>query len=87
MDHCSLEYNRTALEQYFISIMQIILTRLQNSRTETLTLRFVRFYHFVSARDDKGYSADFVIEVTDKVQEGYVTSPSSFCLFYTHQVQ
>lgn len=66
-------FPRTALEQYFISIMQIILTRLQNSRTETLTLRFVRFYHFVSARDDKGYSADFVIEVTDKVQEGLFT--------------
>ncbi|CAL5868610.1 uncharacterized protein PFLUO_LOCUS2837 [Penicillium psychrofluorescens] len=58
----------TALEPYFVSIMQIILTRLQNSKTETLTLRFVRFYHFISAHDDKGYSADFVIQVTDKVQ-------------------
>ncbi|BCS13985.1 Cse1-domain-containing protein [Aspergillus piperis CBS 112811] len=56
------------LEQYFVSIMQIILTRLQNSKTENLTLRFVRFYHFVSAQDDKGYSADFVIQVIDKVQ-------------------
>lgn len=53
--------------------MQIILTRLQNSATENLTLRFVRFYHFVSANDQKGYSADFVIHMTDKVQEGYVT--------------
>lgn len=50
--------------------MQIILTRLQNSATENLTLRFVRFYHFVSANDQKGYSADFVIHMTDKVQEG-----------------
>ncbi|GAM39819.1 Cse1 homolog [Talaromyces pinophilus] len=57
-----------ALEQYFVSIMQIILTRLQNSKTEVLQLRFVRFYHFVSARDDQGYSADFFIQVTDKVQ-------------------
>lgn len=48
--------------------MQIILTRLQNSKTEVLQLRFVRFYHFVSARDDQGYSADFFIQVTDKVQ-------------------
>ncbi|PWY72351.1 Cse1-domain-containing protein [Aspergillus heteromorphus CBS 117.55] len=61
------------LEQYFVSIMQIILTRLQNSKTETLTLRFVRFFHFVSAQDEKGYSADFVIQVTDKVQEGLFT--------------
>ena len=54
--------------------MQIILTRLQNSKTENLTLRFVRFYHFVSAQDDKGYSADFVIQVIDKVQPEYVQS-------------
>lgn len=51
--------------------MQIILTRLQNSKTENLTMRFVRFFHFISAHDEKGYSADFVIQVTDKVQEGY----------------
>lgn len=60
------------MEQYFISIMQIILTRLQNYKTENLTLRFVRFYHFISAHDDKGYSADFFIQVTDKVQAEYV---------------
>ncbi|KAJ9301331.1 hypothetical protein DTO271G3_1466 [Paecilomyces variotii] len=58
----------TTLEPYFISIMQIILTRLQNSKTENLSIRFVRFYHFISAHDDKGYSADFFIQVTDKVQ-------------------
>jgi exportin-2 (importin alpha re-exporter) len=62
----------TALEQYFVSIMQVILTRLQNSKTEHLTLRFVRFYHFISAHDDKGYSADYFIQVTDKVQAEYV---------------
>ncbi|OJJ43812.1 hypothetical protein ASPZODRAFT_73605 [Penicilliopsis zonata CBS 506.65] len=62
-----------ALEQYFASIMQIILTRLQNSKTENLTMRFVRFYHFLSARDDKGYSADFAIQVTDKVQADLFT--------------
>lgn len=51
--------------------MQIILTRLQNSKTENLSIRFVRFYHFISAHDDKGYSADFFIQVTDKVQAEY----------------
>lgn len=48
--------------------MQIILTRLQNSKTENLTLRFVRFYHFICAHDDKGYSADFLVQVTENVQ-------------------
>jgi exportin-2 (importin alpha re-exporter) len=37
-------------------------------------MRFVRFFHFISAQDDKGYSADFFINVTDKVQAGYVSS-------------
>ncbi|KAI9367589.1 CAS/CSE protein [Aspergillus egyptiacus] len=58
------------LEPYFGDIMQIILTRLQNHKTESLTLRFVRFYHFMCANDAKGYSADFVIQVIDKVQDG-----------------
>lgn len=64
----------TALESYFVQIMQIILQRLQNSKTEKLTLRFVRFYHFISAQDNKGYSADFFIQITDKVQEGLFTN-------------
>ncbi|OJJ04701.1 hypothetical protein ASPVEDRAFT_31147 [Aspergillus versicolor CBS 583.65] len=59
-----------ALEPFFGDIMQIILTRLQNHKTESLTLRFVRFYHFMCANDAKGYSADFVIQIVDKVQEG-----------------
>lgn len=48
--------------------MQIILQRLQNSKTENLSLRFVRFYHFVTAHDDKGYTPDFIMQVTEKVQ-------------------
>lgn len=59
-----------ALEQYFVMIMQIILQRLQNSKTENLSIRFVRFYHCVTAHDDKGYSPDFIMEQTEKVQQG-----------------
>ncbi|KAL1960042.1 hypothetical protein VTO42DRAFT_214 [Malbranchea cinnamomea] len=62
-----------ALEQYFITIIRIILTRLQNSKTENLALRFVRFYHFISANDGKGYSADFIIQVTENIQSGVFT--------------
>ncbi|KAL2871331.1 putative chromosome segregation protein Cse1 [Aspergillus lucknowensis] len=58
------------LEPYFGDILQIILTRLQNHKTEGLTLRFVRFYHFICANDEKGYSADFVIQIIDKIQDG-----------------
>ncbi|KAJ5669316.1 hypothetical protein N7462_010386 [Penicillium macrosclerotiorum] len=63
----------TALEQYFVLIMQIIMQRLQNSKTENLGIRFVRFYHFVTAHDDKGYSPDFIMQVTEKVQQNLFT--------------
>jgi exportin-2 (importin alpha re-exporter) len=50
-------------------IMQIILQRLQNSKTENLSIRFVRFFHFITAHDDKGYDPDFIMQVTEKVQQ------------------
>lgn len=48
--------------------MQIILQRLQNSKTENLSLRFVRFYHFLTAHDDKGYSPDTIQQICEKIQ-------------------
>ena len=53
----------------------MLLTRLQNSRTETFALRFVRFYHFIAARDDKGLGADFFINVAEQVQSRYASFP------------
>jgi len=57
-----------ALQNYFVDIIRIILNRLSNSKTETFTLRFVRLYHLVSAKDDKGLGADYFISVADQVQ-------------------
>lgn len=57
-----------ALEPYFITILQLLFTRLNNSRTENFALRFVRFYHFFSARDDKGLGADLFVSLCDKIQ-------------------
>lgn len=57
-----------ALQPYFTTILQLMLTRLSNSKTENFALRFVRFYHMVSARDEKGLGADFFISVADQVQ-------------------
>ena len=62
---------RATLEKYYVPILQMLLTRLQNSKTETFTLRFVRFYHFVSAKDDKGLGVDFFINIVDQIQSGY----------------
>jgi len=56
-----------ALEPYWVHIITIMLTRLQ-SETPSFQLRFVRFYHFISSRDDKGLGTDFFVAAMDKVQ-------------------
>ncbi|KAK2739185.1 importin-alpha export receptor [Myotisia sp. PD_48] len=58
----------TLLQPYFQTIMQIILTRLERSKTENFSLRFVRFYHFISGHLEKGYGADFFIQATETIQ-------------------
>lgn len=65
---------RTTLEKYYAPILQMLLTRLQSSKTETFTLRFVRFYHFISAKDDACLGADFFINIVDQIQSGYELS-------------
>ncbi|KAF2180236.1 Cse1-domain-containing protein [Zopfia rhizophila CBS 207.26] len=57
-----------ALQQYFVEIVKLMLTRLSNSKTELFSQRFIAFYHFISARQDKGLGADFFINITDQVQ-------------------
>ncbi|KAH7046686.1 CAS/CSE protein [Macrophomina phaseolina] len=57
------------LKPYFTPMLTIMLTRLSNSKTETFASRFVRFYHFVAARDDKGLGSDFFITIADSVQQ------------------
>lgn len=57
-----------ALEPYFVTISQLMLTRLSNSKTELFSQRFITFYHFISAREDKGLGTDFFIKITDQTQ-------------------
>jgi exportin-2 (importin alpha re-exporter) len=38
-------------------------------KTENFQQRFIAFYHFVSARLDKGLGTDFFIEVSDQIQK------------------
>ncbi|KAI9802851.1 MAG: importin-alpha export receptor [Piccolia ochrophora] len=63
----------TALQPYWVPMLNIMLMRLQNSKTETFSLRFVKFYHFLSARDQHGLGADFVVNIAEQVQQGQVT--------------
>ncbi|KAI9864617.1 MAG: importin-alpha export receptor [Trichoglossum hirsutum] len=61
------------LQPYFVHMFNIMLLRLQNSKTETFSLRFVRFYHFLSARSGEGLGTDFVINITEQIQSGVFT--------------
>ena len=56
------------LQPYFTTILQLMLQRLSNMKTENFQQRLIAFYHFVSARQDKGLGADFFINVTDQIQ-------------------
>ncbi|KAI9753032.1 MAG: hypothetical protein M4579_005374 [Chaenotheca gracillima] len=58
------------LQPYFVQLLTLMMTRLQNSKTEQFSLRFVRFYHFMSARDQQGLGSDFFISIADQVQDG-----------------
>lgn len=61
-------FTPTALQQYYVTILQVLLTRLQNSKTDGFAARFVRLYHFISAMVDKGLGADFFIQQAEQVQ-------------------
>jgi exportin-2 (importin alpha re-exporter) len=56
------------IKGYFTTIVQLMLTRLSNSKTETFGIRFTRFYHLVSALFSKGFGTDFFVSVCDQVQ-------------------
>ncbi|KAL9121336.1 MAG: hypothetical protein Q9187_002102 [Circinaria calcarea] len=60
----------TLLNNYYAPIMQMLFLRLQNSKTEAFSSRFVRLYHFISAKDDAGMGADFFINIAEQIQSG-----------------
>ena len=66
-------FSAPALEPYWVPMLQLMFARLSNSKTETFTMRFVRFYHLVSASVEQGLGADFFISVADKVQANIFT--------------
>jgi exportin-2 (importin alpha re-exporter) len=71
LNHLTLTFPlRSAIQQYFPTILTIIFTRLNNNPPEKFKQRFVRFYHLVSSRDQQGLGADFFIENSDIVQDG-----------------
>jgi exportin-2 (importin alpha re-exporter) len=67
---CVIEsYPPSTLEPYWVHFITIMLTRLQSQQSTGFHLRFVRFYHFIASRDDKGMGTDFFVAATDRVQQ------------------
>ncbi|KAL8943940.1 MAG: hypothetical protein Q9216_000752 [Gyalolechia sp. 2 TL-2023] len=58
------------LERYFVTVLQLLFTRLQSSKTDAFTSRFVRFYHLISARVESGLGADWFVAYANQIQEG-----------------
>ena len=61
------------MDPYFGTILQLVYTKLQGAPADSFKLRFVRFYHLVSARFDAGYGADYFIKQSDAVEAGVFT--------------
>lgn len=58
------------MEPYLKDIVIILLTRLNSSKTESLSQRFVRLVYLLAGRDEKGAGPDFVARSIDQVQAG-----------------
>jgi exportin-2 (importin alpha re-exporter) len=63
-----LYFSPSSLQQYFVPMIQIMLTRLSTTKTEQFSQRFIRFYHLFSSRDKEGLGADVFISICDQVQ-------------------
>ncbi|KAI1331953.1 CAS/CSE protein [Xylariaceae sp. FL0255] len=59
---------KSTLEPYFKSVLELLFTKLQSNPSDSFKLRFVRFYHLVSAKVEAGLGADFFISQVDLVQ-------------------
>jgi len=68
LEACFLSFPSTALQPYLKDVFIILLTRLNSSKTEMLSQRFVRLIYFLAGRGEQG--PDFVAKTIDQVQNG-----------------
>ncbi|KKF93943.1 Importin alpha re-exporter [Ceratocystis fimbriata CBS 114723] len=67
-----VSFDPADLDAYFSTVLQLLFSKLQ-SAADSFKLRFVRFYHLVSARLEQGYGADYFISQSEKLQAGIFT--------------
>ncbi|KAI1201035.1 CAS/CSE protein [Nemania serpens] len=68
-----LSIPRPSLEPYFKSVLELLFTKLQSNPSDSFKLRFVRFYHLISAKPEAGLGTDFFISQVDLVQANLFT--------------
>ncbi|KAI1468522.1 Cse1-domain-containing protein [Daldinia caldariorum] len=68
-----ISIDRNAIEPYFKEILSLLFTKLQKAPSDSFKLRFVRFYHLVSARVEAGLGTDFFISQVDLIQNNLFT--------------
>ncbi|KAI1805565.1 Cse1-domain-containing protein [Daldinia bambusicola] len=68
-----ISVDRSAIEPYFKEILALLFTKLQKTPSDSFKLRFVRFYHLVSARVEAGLGTDFFISQVDLIQNNLFT--------------
>ncbi|KAJ4109031.1 importin-alpha export receptor [Fusarium oxysporum] len=73
LDSIVKSFEPAVLNDYFGTILRLVYTKLQGTPAESLKLRFVRFYHLVSARLEAGYGADYFIQQSNSVEDGVFT--------------
>ena len=57
-----------SLQPYWTPIFNLILQRLQNTKTEMLSGRFTRFYCLIAAKGSTGLGPDFFVSVLESIQ-------------------
>ena len=57
------------MDNYFGTILTLILTKLQNNPADSFKLRFARFYHLISSRPEKGFGADYFCHKCDQLDD------------------
>ncbi|KAI0119639.1 Cse1-domain-containing protein [Daldinia grandis] len=73
LESITVSIERSALEPYFKEILSLLFTKLQKSPSDSFKLRFVRFYHLVSARVEAGLGTDFFVNQVDLIQNNLFT--------------
>ncbi|KAI5849541.1 Cse1-domain-containing protein [Morchella snyderi] len=70
LEACFVYFPLKSLEPFLKDIFIILLTRLNGSKTEALSQKFVRLFYFLASRDAEGCGPDFVVKAIDTVQDG-----------------